>query len=96
MIGHFDITFENAAAMDAKNDEDRMLTLRVQKHENVLFTFDVVDGNRFEIRGCISHNQQLNFMSGSRRGYRPALDVIITPGVDMSLVSSVFLAVWTG
>jgi uncharacterized protein YxjI len=93
MIGHFDITFENAAAMDAKEDEDRMLTLRVQKHGNVLFTFDVVDGNRkvAEIRESISHNQQLNFVSGSRKGYRPALDVTITPGVDMSLVSSVFL-----
>lgn len=89
----FTITFENVAAVDSKKKEDRMLTLQIEKHGNVLVTFDVVDGNRkvSEIRESIPHNRKLALMPESRERYRPVFDITVAPGVDMSLVSFMLL-----
>jgi hypothetical protein len=65
-----------------------MLTLNIERHGNVLALFDIVDGDRkvAEVKESIHHNEKLALV-GSRVGYRPAMDVIIMPGVDVSLVS---------
>ena len=66
-----------------------MLTLNIERHGNALALFDIVDGDRkvAEVRESIHHNEKLALMRGSRQGYRPAMDVIVMPGVDISLVS---------
>lgn len=94
LLNYFTITFENAAAVDTKKEEDKTLTLRVEKYGNVLATFDVVDGDRkiAEIRESIPHNRKLALLPESKEGYRPVLDITVTPGVDTSLVSLVLLS----
>jgi hypothetical protein len=81
------LSFENAAAFEGKRVDEKMLTLRVERHGNALAAFDVVDGDRkvAEIKESIQHNEKLALIS--RQGWRPALDVIVMPGVDISLVS---------
>ncbi|BDD62147.1 hypothetical protein MPDQ_002156 [Monascus purpureus] len=93
--GNFKITFENVAAgARSKGDKDgkgNKLTLEVARHGNVLAAFDVIDGDRkvAEVRESIQRNERLALLPGSRSGYRPVLDAIVTPGVDLSLVSIV-------
>ncbi|PYI23365.1 hypothetical protein BO86DRAFT_387979 [Aspergillus japonicus CBS 114.51] len=89
--GNFTITFDNVAAVDGKQPEERVLTLEVQRHGNVLALFDIVDGDRkiAEVRESIRHNEKLALMPASRVGYRPVLDVIVTPGVDLALVATI-------
>ncbi|KAJ5619765.1 hypothetical protein N7510_003749 [Penicillium lagena] len=86
--GNFNITFENAAAIQNKSEQEKKLTLQVERHGNALALFDIVDGDRkvAEVRESIQHNEKLALMRSSRQGYRPALDVIVTPGVDLSLI----------
>lgn len=86
--GSFNITFKNVAAMESKPDEEKRLTLNIERHGNALALFDVVDGDRkvAEVRESIAHNKKLALFPESRRGYRPVLDVTVTPGVDLSLV----------
>ena len=88
-FGNFALSFENAAAFEGKRGDEKMLTLHIERHGNVLALFDVVDGDGkvAEIRESIRHNEKLALVRGSRQGYRPAMDVIIMPGVDISLVS---------
>lgn len=87
-LGDFNLSFENAAAFDGKRQEEKNLTLNIERHGNALALFDIVDGDRkvAEVKESIHHNEKLNLM-GSKAGYRPALDVIVMPGVDISLVS---------
>lgn len=87
-FGNFNIKIErNAAAVDTKKEDDKKLTLEIERYGNVLALFDVVDGDRkvAQIRESIQHNEKLALFS-SQKKYRPALDVIVTPGVDLSLV----------
>lgn len=88
-FGNFSLSFENAAAWEGKQLDEKMLTLNIERHGYALALFDVVDGDRkvAEVRESIHHNEKLALMRGSRQGYRPALDIIIMPGVDISLVS---------
>ncbi|OJI90484.1 hypothetical protein ASPTUDRAFT_197603 [Aspergillus tubingensis CBS 134.48] len=88
---NFTITFDNVAAADGKQPEERTLTLEVQRHGNVLALFDIVDGDRkiAEVKESIRHNEKLALMPASRLGYRPVLDVIVTPGVDMALIATI-------
>ncbi|CAG8045370.1 unnamed protein product [Penicillium salamii] len=88
-LGDFNLSFENAAAFDGKREEEKMLTLNVERHGNALALFDIVDGDRkvAEVKESIHHNEKLN-LRGSKTGYRPALDLIIMPGVDSSMVST--------
>lgn len=88
-FGNFDLSFENAAAFEGKRGKEKMLTLNIERHGNALALFDVVDGDRkvAEVRESIHHNEKLALMRSSRQGYRPAMDVIVMPGVDISLVS---------
>ncbi|KAL4892603.1 tubby C-terminal-like domain-containing protein [Aspergillus ambiguus] len=91
-FGNFNVTFENAAALDAKGVEDRTVTLEIQRHGNVLASFDVVDRDRkvAEVRESIVHNQKLALRPSSKNhSHRPALDIVITRGVDTSLVSAI-------
>lgn len=85
MFGNLDLSFENAA----EGKREKMITLHVERHGNALALFDLVDGDRkvAEVRESVCHNEKLALMS-SRHGYRPAMDVIVMPGVDISLVSS--------
>jgi uncharacterized protein YxjI len=88
-FGDFNLSFENAAAYGGKRIDEKMLTLSIERHGNALALFDIVDGDRKvgEVKESIHHNEKLNLV-GSRMGYRPAMDVIIMPGVDISLVST--------
>lgn len=88
-VGCFDFSFENFAAFECKSAEDKDVKLEIEKHGNVLKTFDVVDGDRkiAEIRESIPHNRTLALMRDSRRGWRPIMDIDIMPEVDISLVS---------
>ncbi|BCR84171.1 uncharacterized protein ACHE_11573S [Aspergillus chevalieri] len=88
-FGGFSIGIErNAAAADSKKEDDKKLSLEIEKYGNVLALFDVVDGDRkvAQVRESIEHNERLALIS-SRADYRPVLDVIVTPGVDLSLIA---------
>ncbi|PWY76194.1 hypothetical protein BO70DRAFT_90814 [Aspergillus heteromorphus CBS 117.55] len=89
--GNFTITFDNVAAAEGKRPEECTMTLEVQRHGNVLALFDVIDGDRkiAEVKESIRHNEKLALLPASRYGYRPVLDVIVTPGVDMALVATI-------
>ncbi|KAE8352337.1 tubby C-terminal-like domain-containing protein [Aspergillus coremiiformis] len=92
--GNFYITFENAAAFELKDKDEKELTLEVQSRGNVLALYDIVDGDRkiAEVRESIQHNEKLALMKrfpSSKHGYRPVLDIIITAHVDQSLVAAV-------
>jgi len=88
MLGNFNFSFENLAAVDSKTKEEKMLTLQIERHGNALTTFDVVHGDRkvAEIRESIPHNKTLP-IANSKRGYRPVLDITVIPGMDVALVS---------
>ncbi|KAJ5583609.1 hypothetical protein N7535_002229, partial [Penicillium sp. DV-2018c] len=90
-FGNFKLTFENAAAYPGKSGEEKMMTLCVERLTGRLGVFDVVDGDRkvAEIRESIWHNEKLALMRGSRQGYRPALDIVVMPGVDVSLIATI-------
>lgn len=82
-------SFRNGAAEDRKSEEDKQLTLTVKKHGEALAFFDIVDGDRriAELRESITHNERLVLRTTKRGGgHRPALDLIVSPGVDISLV----------
>lgn len=82
-------TFQNMAAGDTKKEEDKELTLRVKRHGEALMFFDIVDKDRriAEVRESIRHNERLALRRSSRgQSHRPALDLIVMPGVDASLV----------
>ncbi|KAJ5653871.1 hypothetical protein N7490_000874 [Penicillium lividum] len=87
-FGNFNITLRNAAASDTKSVAEKELTLVIEQHGRVLQSFDVIDGDRRVAEVCesVRHNDKLALTAGARRGYRPALDVVITPGVDMALI----------
>ncbi|KAJ5584201.1 uncharacterized protein N7459_004001 [Penicillium hispanicum] len=89
---NLDFSFRNGAADDRKRDEDKQVTLTVKKHGEVLAFFDVVDGDRriAEVRESITHNEKLALRRNSRgNSHRPALDLVIIPGVDISLVAAI-------
>ncbi|KAH1995708.1 hypothetical protein KXV80_006557 [Aspergillus fumigatus] len=90
-VGDFKITFQNRAAVESKKEEEKILTLEVEKYGNALASFDVVDGDRkvAEIRESIPHNEKLALLPSSKKGYRPVLDVTVLPGVDLSLVFTI-------
>lgn len=84
-------TFRNSAAVETKREDEKEVSLTVKKHGHVLAFFDIVDTNRrvAEVRESISNNEKLALRRNTRGvNRRPALDLIIAPGMDMSLVSS--------
>ncbi|KKK12176.1 hypothetical protein ARAM_006518 [Aspergillus rambellii] len=89
--GNFSLTFDNVAALATKRPEEKALTLVIERHGNILESFDVVDGDRkvAEVRESILYNKKLALRASSRRctSHRPAMDVLVTPGVDMSLIT---------
>lgn len=69
--------------------EDKELSLTVKKHGVALSMFEVLDGNRriADICESVTHNETLALRRNSRGKKRqPALDLVIPPGMDMSLV----------
>ncbi|KAF3025262.1 hypothetical protein E8E15_006332 [Penicillium rubens] len=89
-------SFRNGAAEDRKSEEDKQFTLTVKKHGEALAFFDVVDGDRriAELRESITHNKRLTLRKMNRGvGHRPALDLIVSPGVDISLVTVIAVIV---
>ena len=69
--------------------EDKELSLTVKKHGVALSLFEVLDGNRriADICESVTHNETLALRRNSRGKKRqPALDLVIPPGMDMSLV----------
>lgn len=87
--GNIALTVNNQAAIDTKNEEDKQVKLTIERHGNALAIFDIVDGDRkvAEVRESVRHNEKLAFMSSSFAGYRPIFELVIVPGVDLSLVS---------
>lgn len=87
--GNFSFSLRNAAAEDAKTEQDKNVALRIERYGNVLLSFDVVDGDRkvIEVRQSIKHNQRIPLRSSSKDGHRPALDIVVASGVDLSVVS---------
>jgi hypothetical protein len=79
---------ENQAAVDGKREDEKKLTLLIERHGNALALFDIVDGDRkvAEVRESIQHNEKLPLTRNPWQKYRPALDLIITSGIDQSLV----------
>ncbi|KAL3262793.1 hypothetical protein ABHI18_002453, partial [Aspergillus niger] len=86
-FGNFSLKLKNAAATDAKDEAEKEVTLIVERHGRVLQSFDVIDGDRRVAEVCesVRHNDKLALTAGARRGHRPALDIVITSGVDMAL-----------
>ena len=89
LIDEIGIKFENVAAAPSKTPHEKQLSLRVIRLGNALWTYDVVDGDRkiAQFVESIQHNNRLALRRSSRPGYRPVLDVVVVPGVDLSLVS---------
>lgn len=81
------LDFENAVATEGKGVEERTVTMNIEKHGRALALFDVVDGDRriMEIRESIQHNTKLALLPGHKARCRPAIDMTIMSGVDMSL-----------
>ncbi|KAL4897495.1 Alpha/Beta hydrolase protein [Aspergillus ambiguus] len=83
------VTFQNAAALDGKSERDKSVTLHIESHGNILTCYDVVDGDRkvAEVRESIANNRKLALMPESRfrSSYHPVLDIVVVPGVDLSL-----------
>ncbi|KAJ5978159.1 hypothetical protein N7501_001501 [Penicillium viridicatum] len=89
-------SFRNGAAEYRKSEEDKQLTLTVKKHGEALAFFDIVDGDRriAELRESITYNEKLVLKRMKRGGdHRPALDLIVSPGVDISLVTVIAVIV---
>lgn len=88
--GNLVLSVETITAAGSQGLDERGITVDIVKHGRVLALFDVVDGDRriMEVRESIRHNKTLALTPRSRPGYRPAMDMTMMPGVDMSLVSS--------
>ncbi|PLB37100.1 uncharacterized protein BDW47DRAFT_107388 [Aspergillus candidus] len=88
-VGNFSFSLRNTAAEDAKTEDDKKVSLKIERYGNVLASFDVVDGDRkvIEVRQSVKHNQRIALRSSSKDGYRPALDIIVTSGVDLSVAA---------
>lgn len=87
--GNITMTVNNQAALDTKSEGDKQVKLTIERHGYALAIFDIVDGDRkvAEVRESVRHNEKLSFMSSSFSTYRPILELVIVPGVDLSLVS---------
>ncbi|GKZ18391.1 hypothetical protein AbraCBS73388_000960 [Aspergillus brasiliensis] len=94
-FGNFSLRLRNAAAVDGdgkgEEEEKKEVTLVVERHGRVLQSFDVIDGDRrvAEVRESVQHNDKLALRAGSRRGYRPAMDIVVTSGVDVALIVAI-------
>lgn len=87
--GDLRFTFQNMASNEMKLGDEKDVTLMVRRHGEALKLFDIVDGDRRigEVRESIQHNEKLYLTKRSRRqGFRSALEIIIAPGVDATLV----------
>lgn len=94
--GNCDLMFENAAAIGNKQLHEKMMKLQTSRRPSMLYAFDVLDGDRkvIEVQESVQKNEKLALMPESRRGYHPILDIRVSPGVDLALVSAA-AASWT-
>lgn len=81
--------FQNAAAVENKRVQEKMVKLTTLRRASRLYVFDVMDGDRkiVEVQESVGKNDRLAMMPESRRGYHPILDIRVAPGVDLALVS---------
>lgn len=61
-FGNFNVSFVNVAAVDVKLDEERRVTLDIERHGRVLESFDVVDGYRPALDVTVT--ERCGFISG--------------------------------
>lgn len=83
------ILYRNGAGDENRTEGSRGSRLTVKKHGNLINLFDVVDDDGrkiIELRESINHNDRLALRRNSRSKSRPALDLMVTPGVDIALV----------
>ena len=73
---------------------DEEHTLSMQKHGHVMTFFDVFQtssGRKIgEIRESARHSQKLALRRSSHGKIRPAWNIILMPGLDMALVSTLY------
>lgn len=84
------ISYRNGAGDQSRTEGSRGSRLTVKKYGHLINLFDVVDDSRkiIQLRESIHHNDRLALRRNSRSKSRPALDLIVTPGVDIALVSA--------
>ncbi|KAJ5090329.1 hypothetical protein N7532_009013 [Penicillium argentinense] len=93
--GDLKVSFENIAYnpdTKDKGEAQKGITLMVRRHGEALRLFDIVDGDRRvgEVRESIRFNEKLFLTKKSRRqGARPAMEIVVVPGVDASLVAAI-------
>ncbi|KAJ5600980.1 hypothetical protein N7450_002047 [Penicillium hetheringtonii] len=94
LSGDLHLEMENLIEVDC-NIKNRNLPIELESHGRALTTYDVVDGNRriMEIKESIRHNKKLALLSTRQAGYRPAMDMMIMPGVDMAMAVAIAVVV---
>jgi len=92
--GDLHLELENLVEVDC-NGKDRNLPIDLESHGRVLKMYDVVDENRriMEIKESIRYNKKLALLSTFQAGYRPAMDMVIMPGVDMAMAVAIAVVV---
>ncbi|KAJ5155249.1 hypothetical protein N7492_008052 [Penicillium capsulatum] len=87
--------FRNGAGDEERSEGSRGSRLTVVKHGHLMNTFDVSDNSRkiIQLRESVNHNNKLALRRKSRSKYRPALDLTVTPGVDIALASAIGILV---
>jgi uncharacterized protein YxjI len=85
------LSFENQAAVNGKEPEEKRINLIIERHGSILALYDVVDGDRkvATVRESIEHNEILPFMNSRWHRHKPILEVTVTSGADMSMVSGI-------
>lgn len=99
IVNKFDITFRNAAAQDAKTEEDRMITLHVRRTNPNFCVWSVSLGDKVLVHIRDSHERNKHRpstgrLTGSHTGSmaydmykRLTVDVLVAENFDLSLVS---------
>ncbi|CDM37965.1 Tubby C-terminal-like domain [Penicillium roqueforti FM164] len=92
--GDLHLELENLIQVDC-NVKERNLPIDLESHGRVLTMYDVVDDNRriMEIKESIRHNKKLALLSFCQAGYRPAMDMVIMPGMDMATAVAIAVIV---
>ncbi|KAJ5658653.1 uncharacterized protein N7484_002302 [Penicillium longicatenatum] len=95
-LQNFNLTFRNALAQDAKNNDDKMVTLEVRR-SSALCEFGVwTSGHRkvADIRESMERNRissSLSMMASGKGGYfsppRAIMEVLVADGFDFSIAS---------
>ncbi|KAJ5294968.1 hypothetical protein N7508_009789 [Penicillium antarcticum] len=90
-INDFGMSFENQAALETKDQENKQVNLVVERHGNSIPRFDVVDGDRTVacVKESWEHNRTWPLMTTGYRKTQPVLDISVAAGADLSLGAAV-------